>query len=185
MRFTHALTAAAVLACAATPVHAPAQIESTPIPAPGKPNFSTMSFLVGTWNCSTKSARRPAPFVTVSTYSLDPSGYWLNETSTTSPAAWIPSKLTIDDKITYDPDTKRWIDVLSGDQGAFGLSVSKGWNGNQMVWRDMSFAPGPDIRSQTPTTLTKVSDTKTITRSAFTETKTGRVVTVVANCNKG
>jgi hypothetical protein len=184
MRLYRTLVAVAVLTAAITPSYALSQIESTPIPAAVKPNFSSMSFMIGTWNCSTKSARRPAPFATVSTYSLDPSGYWIDETSATAPTSWVKSKLTINDKITYDADTKRWIDVLSGDQGAYALSVSSGWSGSQIVWRDLSFGATPDIRSQTSTVTTKLSDTKTVSKSAFTEAKTGRTVTVVATCTK-
>ena len=53
------------------------------------------------------------------------------------------------DRITYDSDSKRWVDVLWGDGGAYGLSFSKGWNGDKIVWHDVAFAPGPDISSQT------------------------------------
>jgi hypothetical protein len=183
MQFRHAVAGLALAAL--LPASAIAQIESTPIPAVAKPNFSSMDFLIGTWTCSTKSSRRPAPYVTVSTYSMDSSGYWINETSTTKPTAWVPNGLTIDDKITYDPDTKRWADVLSGDQGAYGLLFSTGWNGNRIVWHDAGFAPTADISSQTSTTTTKASATKTVSTSSFTEGKTGRRVSVVATCNKG
>jgi hypothetical protein len=184
MRISRALIAVAVFAVAALPTYAPAQVESTPIPAPGKPNFSSMQFLVGSWTCSTKSARRPAPYVTSVTYALDPTGYWLNQTSTTSATSWISRKLTTWDKITYDSDTKRWVDVLYGDGGAYGLSFSSGWNGDKMTWHDVSFAPGPDISAQTDITNTKVSATKMTSSSSFTETKTGRKVSVVGVCTK-
>ncbi|MBV8116567.1 MAG: hypothetical protein JOZ01_01245 [Candidatus Eremiobacteraeota bacterium] len=173
-----------MMVAAAVPAQTPAQIESTPIPTQVKPNFASMNFMIGTWNCSTKSSRRPGPYMTVSTYSIDPTGYWIVETSTTAPTAWVPTKLVFDDKITYDPDTKRWVDVLSGDQGAYGLIVSRGWVGNQIVWHDLGFAPTSQIRSQTNTTTTKESDTKMVSRSTFTEAKTGRVVTVVGTCTK-
>ena len=64
MRIYRAFIAVAVLFAAATPAYAPAQVESTPIPAPTKPNFSSVQFMIGSWTCSTKSARRPAPYVT-------------------------------------------------------------------------------------------------------------------------
>jgi hypothetical protein len=184
MRISRVLSAAAILLAVAIPSQAPGQIESTPIPAPMKPNFSSLSFLVGTWTCRTKSSRRPAAYVTIATYTMDPTGYWLNETSTTAPASWITKKLTIWDKITYDSDAKRWVDVTYGDGATYGLSFSSGWNASQIVWHDVSFAPGPDISSQTNNTFTKVSSTKTTTTSAFTETKTGRKVTVSGVCTK-
>ncbi|MGB8964764.1 MAG: hypothetical protein WCB99_03890 [Candidatus Cybelea sp.] len=184
MRLSRLLIAVAVFTAVAIPAYALAQVEGTPVPAAAKPNFSSLNFMVGTWTCHTKSARRPAAYVTVSTYTLDPSGYWINETSTTSPNSWIPARLVVADKITYDSDAKRWVDVSSGDQGAYGLSFAKGWTGNQIVWHDVSFAPSPDISSQTNITTTKVSDSKIVSASSFTEAKTGRHVSVVSTCTK-
>ena len=180
-RTTVLLAAAAALI---VPAYASAQVESTPIPAPNKPNFSSMEFLVGTWHCSTKSARRPSAYETTVTYSMDPSGYWLNQTSVTKPASWIKKELTVYDKTTYDNDTHRWVDVTYGDGGTYGLSFSKGWVGNHMSWHDVSFAPGPDISAQTDSTNTKVSSTKVTSASSFTETKTGRHVGVTTVCTK-
>jgi hypothetical protein len=184
MRLPGLLAAFAILWAAALPSYAPAQVESTPIPAPAKPNFSSMEYLVGTWTCRTKSARRPAAYVTTSTYTMDPAGYWLNETSTVAPASWIARKLTTWDKISYDGDSHRWVDVTYGDGGAYGLAFSKGWDGDKMTWHDVSFAPGPDIKSQTDNVVTKVSSTKNTSSSSFTETKTGRVVAVTTTCIK-
>ena len=70
MRFTRILAAAAVLLGASLTTYASAQVESTPIPAPNKPNFAPVEFLLGTWTCKTKSARRPAAYVT--TFDLHP-----------------------------------------------------------------------------------------------------------------
>lgn len=184
MRFHWGLTMAAALAIAALPLHAPAQIESTPVPAPQKPNLSSMAFLAGTWSCSTKSARRPAAYMTTSTYTMDPSGYWLDETSVTNPNSWIPAKLTVNDKYTYDSDTRRWVDVTYGQGGVYGLSFSSGWNGDKISWHDVSFAPTAEISSQTNNTITKVSSSKVTFASSFTEAKTGRHVAVTGSCTK-
>jgi hypothetical protein len=183
MRITRILVAIAVLVIAA-PSYALAQVENTPIPAPAKPNFSSMQFMIGTWACSTKSARRPAAYVTTSTYTIDPTGYWIEETSTTNSTSWISRKLTVWDKITYDSDTRRWVDVTYGDGGAYGLAFARGWTGNKISWHDVGFAPGPDIASQTDNVVTKVSNTKMTTSSSFTETKTGRRVGVTGACTK-
>ncbi len=185
MRLLRVFPAAAVLVAALIPAAGFSQVESTPIPAPAKPNFSSMSFMIGSWTCKTKSSRRPAAYTTAVSYSMDPSGYWLEETSTTHPTSWVSKTLVTNDKITYDSDTKRWVDVTYGDGGAYGLAFSKGWNGSQMSWHDVSFAAGPDISSQTDITTTKNSATKTTSTSSFTETKTGRRVAVVAVCTKG
>ena len=184
MHYFRMLGVAGVLAAFAVPSYAVAQVESTPIPAAKKPNFAPISFLLGTWSCSTKSARRAAPYITTTTYTADSSGYWIDETSTTNPTKWIPTKLTTHDKITYDSDTHRWVDVLYGDYGTYGLSFSTGWNGDKLVWHDVSFAAGPDIKSQTDTTVTKVSATKMTTSSSFTEANGGRVVSVKGVCTK-
>jgi len=184
MRTSRVIIAAAVLLAALVPASSFAQVESTPIPAPRKPDFSSVSFMVGTWTCSSKSSRRPRAFTTISTYTLDPTGYWISETSTTPKTSWVTTTQRGWDKITYDPDTKRWVDVAYGDGGGYGLSFSKGWNGNQITWHDVSFVAGPDINSQTDITTTKVSATKTTSTSSFTETKTGRRVVVSTTCLK-
>jgi hypothetical protein len=88
------------------------------------------------------------------------------------------------DRITYDATTKRWIDVNYDNQGGYGLSVSKGWDGDRISWHDVSFAPTADISSQSSTVTTKVSATKETSESAFTEAKTGRHVTVSTVCTK-
>jgi hypothetical protein len=180
------LVAAGVLIAAALPSYAPAQVESTPIPMTGKPNFSSMSYMIGTWTCNVKSARRPAAYIVTSTYTMDPNGWYIDETSVTSPMKWFASqsKLTAYDKITYDSTTHRWVDVLYDNQGGYGLSFSSGWNGNKITWHDVSFAPTTDIKSQTDSTITQVSNSKVTASSSFTEAKTGRVVAVTTVCTK-
>ena len=181
------LMIAGALALAATvlPSFALAQVESTPIPAPNKPDFSSMSYQLGTWTCRTKSARRPMAYVTTVTTTVDPSGYWLNQVSSVAKVAWIPAVLRTWDKITYDSDTHRWVDVSYGDGGTYGLSFSRGWNGNAITWHDVAFAAGPDIASQTDTITMKMGPGRTVAHSTFTETKTGRRVAVNTICTKG
>lgn len=173
-------------ACAAllVPGAALAQtIESTPVPMLPKPDFSSMSYLVGTWTCSSKSARRPAAYTGTTTYSMSPDGWWIEETTVQNAMPWFPTKTTTYDKITYDSDTKRWIDVSYGDLGAYGLATSSGWNGNAMVWHDANFAPGSDVKSTSDITMTKNSDAKMTSTSSFTEAS-GRSIGVVTTCTK-
>jgi hypothetical protein len=184
LRTSRILSAGAIVLAALVPAYVFAQVESTPIPAPHKPDFSSVSFMAGTWTCKSKSSRRPAAFTTITTYTMDPTGYWMNQISTTPKTSWVPVQLRTWDKITYDSDTKRWVDVSYGDGGAYGLSVSKGWNGSEIVWHDVSFAAGPDVNTQTDITTTKISATKMTSSSAFTETKTGRHVSVTTICVK-
>lgn len=167
------------------PIVAVAQtMETTPFPLPPKPDFSSMQFLIGTWNCSTKSSRRPAPVTSTSTYTMNPDGWWINETTVGNPVPWFPQKSMAYDKITYDSDTKRWVDVTYGDFGAYGLALASGWDGNKMVWHDPTFAPGADVKSQSDTTTTKDSASKTTSTSSFTEAS-GRTINVVSTCTKG
>jgi hypothetical protein len=175
-----ALCASAILL---SPEAGIAQTESTPIPTTPKPDFSSMQYLIGTWNCSIKSARRPAPYTVTSTYTMGSDGWWINQTSVQHPMKWFPHQTTTYDKISYDSTTHRWVDVNYGDLGAYGLSFAKGWNGNQMVWHDVSFAPNADIKAQSDTTVTKMSDSKTSFTSNFTEAS-GRVVDVAGTCTK-
>jgi hypothetical protein len=178
--------AIAFCACAALVMSAAAiaqQIESTPIPEVPKPDFAAMNFLIGTWACSTKSARRPAPYLTTSTYTASPDGWWIEQKTVTQPVPWFNHTVTTYDKITYDPTTKRWIDVSYGDLGTYGFSTSPGWNGNAIVWHDPTFAPTSDITAQTDTTFTKDSGTKVTVSSSFTEAS-GRNVSVLTTCNK-
>ncbi len=158
-------------------------MESTPAPKPAKPNFAPFSFMVGTWSCSTKSARRPAPFYTTVTNAMDPSGYWLVGTSTTKGMPWFPYPAKSVDRMTYDADSGRWIDVSYGDYGSYDITESKGWKGNTIVWHDLAFASGKDVKSSSDVTTTKVSATKMISQSTFTTAK-GRSVGVTGTCTK-
>jgi len=184
MRIPQAVAAAVVVLFAAS-APAYAQVESTPIPTPAKPNFSSMAFMIGTWTCSTKSSRRPSAYVTTATYKMDPNGWYIDQTSVTKAnGSWIPTTTTQYDKITYDPTTHRWADVDYGNEGEYSLSFASGWDGNKITWHDVSFAPSSDIKSQTDTVVTKVSPTKMTSSSTFTEAKTGRVVMVTGVCTK-
>lgn len=176
--------AAVLAAVAVTSASALAQtMEATPAPKPDAPNFAPMRFMVGTWSCSTKSSRRPAAYTTTATYSMDPSGYWLIGKLDTAPMAWFPYQATNEDRITYDADTGRWVDVSSGDFGGYDLSWSSGWNNGSMVWHDLAFAKGKDVATVTDLTITKVSDAKMTSHSGFTTVK-GTTVSVDGVCTK-
>jgi hypothetical protein len=159
------------------------QIETTPIPMLPKPDLSSMKFLVGTWNCSSKSARRPSPSTSTGTYALDPSGYWLVLTWTAPGVSWYPHASAGSDHISYDASTKRWIDTETDNNGGYDLSAASGWQGNTIVWHDITYPKGADLASNGDTTETKVSDTKVTTVSSF-KTKKGRVVGVTTTCTK-
>jgi hypothetical protein len=159
-------------------------VETTPIPAQPKPDFSPLAFLTGTWNCSVKSSRRPAPYMYTATYIADPSGYWLVETDKNAPATWAPNvPATTETRYTYDAYTKRWIGVTTGGMGTYDLVTSPGWSGNTITWHSVAFAKGPDITSQSDVMITKASANRTTMSSSF-DTSTGKHVTVNGTCNK-
>jgi hypothetical protein len=58
-RFLVALSLLVVLGSAGAIAAAP-QVEGTPVPMQAKPDFSTMTFLIGTWDCVDLSSRVPA-----------------------------------------------------------------------------------------------------------------------------
>lgn len=159
------------------------QIETTPIPMLPKPDLSSMQFLVGSWNCTSKSARRPSPSTSTGTYAMDPSGYWLVLTWKAPGISWYPHPSAGTDHISYDASTKRWIDTETDNNGGYDLSASDGWHGNVMVWHDITYPKGADLASNGDSTETKVSDTKVTTVSSFKTTK-GRVVGVTTTCTK-
>jgi hypothetical protein len=187
VRWFHMLTALVlVLAISATVALAAGspKIESTPIPKPPKPDFSSMSWLAGTWSCSVKSARRPAPYYVSAVTTMDPSGYWMITKSTSKGISWFPYPAQTTDWVTYDPATKRWEDLLTGDFGFTGATTSPGWSGNTIVWTDALFTPGLDVIAETPTTETKVSNSKWTSHTTFQERSTKRWISVDTVCNK-
>ncbi len=159
-------------------------VEATPIPMPPKPDFTSMQFLVGTWSCTDKSSRRPAPAQSTLTYALDPEGYWIVANGTLAPTSWFPQGGKTVDRITYDPVTKRWVDVMTDNGGGYDISMSPGgWQNGKIVWHDVSFSNYPDITSTNDNTITKVSDRQTTSASSF-KTASGKTVTVTGTCTK-
>jgi hypothetical protein len=156
--------------------------ETTPIPLQPKPDWTSMKFLVGTWECSTQSSRRPGPYHTTIVTTMDPTGYWMVQKSATPKVAWAAGINSVD-QTTYDNDQHRWVDVYTDDQGGYDVTYSAGWSGNHMVWKDQLFAPGPDIVASSPNTVTKVSDTRTTAYGSLTE-KAGRTITIDTVCTK-
>ncbi len=160
-----------------------AQVESTPVPNSAKPDFSASQFLLGTWNCSVLSSRRPGPYQVTSVATLDSNGYWMTTKSTVHKASWIPASFQGVDRVTYDASTSRWIDLSTSDNGGYNVSTSLGWKGNSIVWTDLAFPKSNNIASTSPTTMTKVSATKTMSANSFKE-HGGRLVTVKTTCTK-
>jgi hypothetical protein len=177
------LFAAAVMLSGGSAFAAMPNIEATPVPMAQKPNFSKMAFMGGPWTCSVMSSRRPGPYTTTSTTATSTDGYWMSTQTTTNTTSWIPRALTTVDRMTYDASTSRWIDMASDDQGGYDVSTSPGWIGNTIVWTDVTYPKTNATATNNPTTLTKVSDTRTTSVSTFKE-PSGRLVTVKSSCTK-
>ncbi len=169
----------------AAPLSIGAQVESTPIPLPDKPDLSPMSYLVGTWACTNTSTRRPKPFTTTATFAMDPDGYWIDQTTTSEGVPWFPHPSTTTDKITYDTQLKRWVDVNYSTLGGYGYAVSAaGSTPARIVWHDMTGTTGdPSIASTSDTVQTQDSPTHMVSKSSFKETS-GRTVTFTVDCKK-
>ena len=154
-------------------------VEGTPVPTAPKPDFGAVQYLIGTWNCSDLSSRRPGPFQITTTYAMDPTGYWLIKTEKIHKASWIPQEFTNESRITYDNVAKRWVRVMTGDNGAYAVSTSP----DRTAFTYVIQSEAPDIASYAPEVYTKVSDTKRTMKTSFTE-KSGRVVNVTETCTK-
>jgi hypothetical protein len=150
-------------------------VEGTPIPRDPKPNFSDMAFLAGTWNCSIDSSRRPRPFNTKATTSIDSSGYWMVTRTITEPVPWNPITITTTDYVTYDPTTTRWIDISMDDYGAYDVSAAPGWTGNSIVWTEIAYPKLHGAAKNHPRTLTKIDNAKTVLDASFVESSGHRV----------
>jgi hypothetical protein len=180
-RFLAAL--ALVLMASTTALAAAPKIEGTPVPLRPKPDFSSMKFLIGTWECTDLSSRRPGPFNITEVYSMDPSGYWIVRDTTTHKASWIPREFHAESKYTYDAVAKRWIRVTTNDQGAYSVATAPMPVGNKKTYTYVIQTKALDVASYAPEVYTKESDTKKTMMTSFTETN-GRVVNVKETCTK-
>ncbi len=159
------------------------KIEATPVPAAQKPDFSSMKFLAGTWNCINRSARRPGPYKTTVTYAMDSSGYWMTSHNVVHPASWIPHEFAGDGKMTYNASSKQWVEIDTDDRGGYAVQTSNGWHGNSMTWSDALASMSGNIVSMNPTVQRKVSDTQ-ITSSGSFKVKSGRTIMTSTVCTK-
>jgi hypothetical protein len=158
-------------------------IEGTPVPTPPKPDFSTMTYNVGTWTCTDLSSRRPGPFTITEVYSMDPNGYWMIRENTTHKASWIPRDFHSETKYTWDTLAKRWVRITMGDQGGYSVATAPMPVAGKKTYTYVIQTKAPGIASYAPEVYTKVSDTEKTMTTSFIETS-GRVVTVKETCKK-
>lgn len=178
-----AILALLVIAGGAAASAAAPKVEGTPVPIQPKPDFSSMTFLVGTWNCVDVSSRRPGPFNTTEVYSMDPTGYWMIRETTIHKASWIPRDFKSETKYTYDAAAKQWVRIETGDRGNFTVATAPMPGGSKKVYTYVIQSKAAGIASYAPEVYMKVSDTKKTMTSSFTETS-GRVVNVKETCTK-
>jgi hypothetical protein len=181
-RFLWAL-AALVMATSVAALAAAAKVEGTPIPMATEPDWSTMKFLIGTWQCTDLSSRRPGPFRTTEVYSMDPSGYWMLRLATIHTASWIPREVQTQTKYTFDRQAKLWVRITTGFAGSYSVATAPMPVNGKKTYTYVVQTKAPDVASYAPEVYVKVSDTKKVMTSSFTETG-GRVVSVKETCTK-
>lgn len=162
---------ASPLLSAAAPAPAP-----TPVAIP-KPNFSSMMFLTGTWNCTQILRGKTRPDTSTTTVSMD--GMWM-VTQDSAPPFDQYRKVTINatNYLTYDPTIKQWVGIGVDTGGGYGTQYSPGWKGNTMTMSGKSFDGTTFVD-----VITKVSDTKTTDASTVTTAK-GKVTKNMITCTK-
>jgi hypothetical protein len=180
MRVRFALFLAACLAVAPSLASA----DDPPVyTVPPKPDFSSMNFLIGSWSCTSKSARRPSPATYTETYAIDPTGYYLIDELKIAPVPWANYAQDLKFMITFDRDIKLFASELTSTLGDYGLSTSPGWVDGKLVWHLINNTPSLDVASSSDLTVTRVSDTQTTSVTSFT-TKSGNTVGVTGSCTK-
>jgi len=173
----------ALVAALATTGIASAQTAPTPVPLQKKPDFSPIAFMVGTWSCTQKSSRRPQPVTWKQTNAISKDGYWLVETSYSAGVPWYPHATNTVDRVTYDPDIDKWVDLQYDDNGNYNISSAPAPKNGTWDWKSVSLAPSKEIASFTDFYFTKDSATKVSFHNSFKTTK-GQNVTVTGSCTK-
>jgi hypothetical protein len=171
-------TAAIFLAIVASPLGSAAQPAPTPTMVPmAKPDFSSMMFLTGTWNCTQMLRGKERP--DTSTTSVDKNGMWMVTQDTAPPfdqyRTFTVNSMTY---MTYDPTVKKWVQVGYDDSGGYYLASATGWDGNTIKWS----ATGLDGTTVTDV-LTKESDTKTTDQNTVTDPQ-GKTTNSTITCTK-
>lgn len=161
------------------------QVETTPIPRVPKPNFSSMQFMLGTWNCVETNTRRPNAYGSTITNTMDSTGFWMDGKTLSHATSWDRHPGVAMDKTTYDAANTRWVDVTTDDQGNYSMATASGWNGNTIVWKPVAISSvsSGNVVSGGDTTVTKVSNMKYTYTGSFKESG-GRTITLKGTCNK-
>jgi|SRR5580700_1660368 hypothetical protein len=162
----------------ASPVVSSAQPAPAPTMVPmTKPDFSSLMFLMGPWNCTQMLRGKSRPDTSTTTMGMG--GAWM-VTQDTAPAFDQYRTAAINSTIYtgYDPTVKQWIQIVVDDSGGYGTSTSPGWQGNAITWttKNLDGSSGTDV-------ITKVSDTETSDASSTTDAQ-GKKTSTTIHCTK-
>jgi hypothetical protein len=148
----------------------------TPVPM-ARPDFSSMMFATGAWNCTQmlRGSKRPDSSNTM----VGMDGAWM-VTQDVAPPFDKFRTYTINGTTytTYDPTVKQWVQISVDTGGGYGLSSSPGWQGNALTWT----TKGLDGSTSTDV-WTKVSDTQTTDDITTTDAQ-GTATKVHIDCTK-
>ncbi len=151
----------------------------TPVPYV-TPDFGSMKFFVGTWTChgQVRGSDRPNTIV----YTLSSDNQWLRYHDN-APVfdAYRTRPIVTDGGITFDATAHKWVDVSTDDFGNYGITISDGWNGNQIVWRDAT--PLSTVMNAS-NSITKTSDTELQYVRLSTDKKTHKTQRITSRCTK-
>jgi len=167
-----------VLALVAAPVVSIAQPAPAPTMVPiTKPDFSSMTFLNGTWNCSQTLRGKTRP--DTSTTSVGMNGMWMVSQDAAPPFdQYRTVTVNTTGYLGYDTTIKQWVSIGVDDSGGYGIQSSPGWQGNTITWT------GKGLDGSTFTdVITKNSDTQTTDQSTVTDAQ-GKVTKATITCTK-
>jgi len=143
-----------------------------------KPDFSSMKFMLGTWNCESSGSWSKAKIIENTTTFLDPAGYWMvTKIAQHSPTAGGP--VTVTQMVTYDAERHQWVILATTDTGGYDVEVSPGWTNAAMSWTDALHGATPESTM----VVTKVSTTRYTTLGSSRD-KSGKSFSISTTCNK-
>lgn len=177
-----ALGALGAVAVLLTIMASPLASSAQPAPAPtmvpmAKPDFSSMMFLTGTWNCTQMLRGKLRPDTGTTTMSKD--GMWMVTQDNAPPFdQYRTFPVNTTSWMTYDPTIKKWVQVSVDDTGGYSISSSPGWVGTTATWttKGLDGSTGTDV-------ITKNSDSKTTDQSSGTDAQ-GHTSSTTITCTK-
>lgn len=148
----------------------------TPVPLQ-KPDFSSMMFLTGTWECHQMLRGKDRPDTSVTTIGGD-GAYMVTQDTAPPFDRYRTFTVKSTSYLTYDRTIQKWVSVGIDNTGGYFLSSSPGWNGNTLSssGKGLDGSMGSDV-------LTKVSNTETVDHFTGTDPK-GKVTKTVTTCKK-